>query len=64
MSHRTHMARYPTYSPKHIWGPMPRWIKNFAHRLERREVREALVTEREVVGRYKEFIGRTRYMWY
>lgn len=61
MSNRTHLQRYPVWSPKYTHGPMPKWLKRFQHTLQRRIEREALAQEEEPEQLKK---GRIQWMWY
>lgn len=42
MGRRFHDARFPLYSQKSIYGPMPGWVKHWHHRLTRRRVKVGL----------------------
>lgn len=65
MGIREHKLRYPDYSPKSMYGPMPKWLKRFQHRLERQRVREAVQNkETDLPKNFRDIKGRIDYMWY
>jgi hypothetical protein len=61
MGRRRHNALYPSTSAKNWYGPMPKWLKRFHHRIQRNMEREALASGEEP-DRLKN--GRIRNMWF
>lgn len=62
MGARFHNARYPSYSLKNGYGPMPRWLKRRHHRLGRRYARVGLQRADDLLPEVPR--SKTCNMWY